>query len=69
MGGAGNDTYIYSRGDGKDLIIDTAGTDTISFSAGITRDDLIIKSNGADISIYLKDGASLVPNVHVGNAD
>ncbi|MDD4855045.1 MAG: Calx-beta domain-containing protein, partial [Sulfuricurvum sp.] len=56
MGGAGNDTYLYNRGDGKDLIIDSGGSDTISFSAGITRDDLIIKSNGADISIYLKDG-------------
>jgi len=56
LGGTGNDTYIYNRGDGKDLIVDISGTDMISFAAGITRDDLIIKSNGADISIYLKDG-------------
>ena len=55
-GGAGDDTYIYSRGDGKDLIVDTAGADTITFATGITRDDIIVKSNGADISIYLKDG-------------
>jgi VCBS repeat-containing protein len=56
MGGTGNDTYLYNRGDGKDLIMDSAGNDTISFADGITRDDLIIKSNGIDISIYLKDG-------------
>jgi hypothetical protein len=56
MGGAGNDTYLFSRGDGKDLIIDNSGTDTLKFGSGITRDDLIIKSNGIDISIYLKDG-------------
>lgn len=56
MGGAGNDTYVFNRGDGKDLIIDSTGTDTIKFTSGITRDDIIIKSNGIDISIYLKDG-------------
>ena len=56
IGGTGDDTYLYTRGDGKDLIIDSAGTDKITFATGITRDDLIIKSNGIDISIYLKDG-------------
>ncbi|MGE3612020.1 MAG: hypothetical protein AB7G20_00870, partial [Sulfurimonas sp.] len=57
MGGEGNDTYIYNRGDGKDLIVDSAGNDTITFAEGITKDDLIIKTNGAYISIYLKDGS------------
>lgn len=56
MGGSGDDTYVFNRGDGKDLVIDTSGNDTIRFANGITRDDLIIKSNGIDISIYLKDG-------------
>ena len=39
-GGDGNDTYIFNPGDGVDQIVDTSGTDTILFGAGITPDSL-----------------------------
>jgi len=39
-GGDGNDTYIFNPGDGVDQIVDTGGTDTIQFGAGITPDSL-----------------------------
>src|SRR5207244_1771995 len=34
-GGAGNDTYLLGVGDGKDVIVDSAGTDTVRFGSGI----------------------------------
>ncbi len=56
-GGSGSDTYLFNKGDGKDMIVDTAGSsDTVSFAEGISVEDIIIKSNGDDISVYLKDG-------------
>jgi VCBS repeat-containing protein len=40
IGGDGNDTYIFNPGDGVDRIVDSGGTDTIQFGAGITPDSL-----------------------------
>ena len=45
-GGAGNDTYFYNRGDGIDVIIDTAlpgEGNTLFFGEGITADDLTLR--------------------------
>jgi hypothetical protein len=48
-GGAGNDTYLFGRGGGKDTINDsdpTAGnSDTVAFAAGLTPLDLIFSRN------------------------
>ena len=51
QGGAGDDTYIFNRGDGHDTIYDydryrtnysyyDAGNDTLQFGEGITKDDI-----------------------------
>lgn len=36
MGGGGDTTYHFNRGDGKDNLIDLAGQDTLAFGPGIT---------------------------------
>lgn len=58
LGDAGNDIYRYALGDGKDVIIDTAGVDRIELS-GITQDQLIARSNGRDLVFSFTDGGSL----------
>ena len=58
QGGSGDDTYIFSRRDGKDTIYDTSGNDTLKFKEGITQADLIVKAdvNSNDLIVALKDG-------------
>ncbi|WP_333804286.1 calcium-binding protein [Sulfurospirillum sp.] len=65
QGGLGSDTYLFSKGDGKDSIYDdyrysgnsqgNAGLDTLKFSEGITKDDLVIRLNGNDLIIGIKE--------------
>jgi Ca2+-binding RTX toxin-like protein len=45
-GGGGNDTYIFNRGDGRDIVYDISGEDKIVFGEGITKDDLYAKFDG-----------------------
>jgi VCBS repeat-containing protein len=40
IGGDGNDVYVFNLGDGVDQIVDSGGSDTIQFGAGITPDSL-----------------------------
>ncbi|MEK7414013.1 MAG: calcium-binding protein, partial [Planctomycetota bacterium] len=40
LGGGGDTTYHFNRGDGKDKLIDLAGQDTLAFGAGITVNDI-----------------------------
>ncbi|AOO64213.1 calcium-binding protein [Sulfurospirillum halorespirans] len=54
-GGAGNDLYMYTKGDGKDILSDESGEDTLRFSEGITKDDLIAKASGNDLIIGIKE--------------
>ena len=69
-GGEGNDQYYYKRGDGRDLIYDsvdrggyyenryTAGSgDILRFTGGITPENLILKPNGEDLIVGIKDGS------------
>lgn len=46
-GGEGNDIYIFNLGDGKDIITDTSGFDTISFGEGITSDMVALFQDGS----------------------
>ncbi|PHM16873.1 MAG: hypothetical protein CJD30_09285 [Sulfuricurvum sp. PD_MW2] len=67
QGGLGDDLYLYSRGDGKDTIIDeyrygyngnsqsNAGNDTLRFGEGVTTADLIAKVVGDDLILALKE--------------
>jgi trimeric autotransporter adhesin len=54
-GGAGNDTYIYERGDGIDTITDDFGSDILQFGVDITSEDLLIKLEGRDLIVALKE--------------
>ena len=61
FGGVGNDIYHFNRGDGQDTIIDgefetsgNYGTDTLVFGADIASDDLVIRQQGSDIIIALR---------------
>ncbi|MDO8291140.1 MAG: calcium-binding protein [Parvibaculum sp.] len=70
VGGAGNDriesgssqdTYLFNRGDGQDVIIDvndfstTAGADKIVFGTGILQSDLTVTRAGHHIVITVLD--------------
>ena len=63
-GGAGNDTlegksgddyYIFGKGSGKDIITDNAGVDSILMGLDITRQDILAKIVGDDITFALKE--------------
>jgi Ca2+-binding RTX toxin-like protein len=67
-GGAGGDYYIFSRGDGQDVISEDgnfsfgpvkAGIDFLAFKGGITADDLYFIRKGGDeinnLYIYIRD--------------
>ncbi|MEK7815216.1 MAG: putative Ig domain-containing protein, partial [Pseudomonadota bacterium] len=45
-GGGRNDTYIYNFGDGLDQLTDTSGTDAVSFGAGYSFDNAVIRTEG-----------------------
>ena len=68
-GGYGNDTYIYNLGDGDDTIEDIGGSETIKFSEGISKDDLIVqKVNNSSLKISFKNSSgSLMLNYAISN--
>ena len=78
QGGAGADTYIYGRGDGNDVVEDTASDnessirDTLNFGTGISASDLIF-SNVANqwntISVGLTDQSGSVLLRYQNNGD
>jgi Ca2+-binding RTX toxin-like protein len=68
-GGTGDDIYIFSRGDGKDVLNDSGsagvgtdknrpGGDKLLFGTDITMDDLVLQRSGSDMVIYLRDRAN-----------
>ena len=70
-GGSGDDVYLYSRGDGIDTISDKIsyyggdeGNDTLLFTDGITKEDLIIKFDGINVIIALKEDGIIFENLH-----
>ncbi|MEZ5615820.1 MAG: calcium-binding protein, partial [Rhodocyclaceae bacterium] len=65
-GGAGADMYVFNRGDGNDVLIDsTAGFDAsiLAFGAGIEQDDIVFRHEGDDLLIEYGPGDS----VRIGN--
>ena len=56
-GGSGNDTYIYNKGDGKDVISDISGrADIIKLGAGISKEDVYFQVAGNNLIIkFLND--------------
>ena len=62
-GGAGNDIYLFNRGDGHDVIYDESslaeGGDTILFGPDIAASDIMLRRDGWDMVIYLRDEEGL----------
>jgi len=60
-GSYGDDTYIFNVGDGRDIISDayysnlSNGNDILRFGEGISKEDLIIKTQGNDLVVALKE--------------
>ncbi len=59
---AGNDTYIFSKGDGSDTIMESInyngldyGYDKIKFDESITKENVIFSTNGSDLYIKFID--------------
>ncbi|NEQ40033.1 MAG: hypothetical protein F6K40_28840, partial [Okeania sp. SIO3I5] len=51
-GGGGDDLFIYSEGDGTDVVIDfELGNDLFGLSGGLTFDDLTIQDAGANTEV------------------
>lgn len=68
QGGMGNDTYLFNRGDGQDIIHDSnwaygytgtdtyqAGNDMIRFGEGIGTSDISIYKNGSSVLLSYAD--------------
>ena len=71
-GGEGSDTYLFSKGDGQDMICeyDATGTgiDTITFGPGITKDDLTVTRRDYDLIVSLNSTDSItLQNWYCGN--
>ncbi len=74
-GFSGNDVYVYARGDGRDVIYDydryygnyqgyNAGEDTLRFKEGITPEDLILREDGDDLIVALKEDGVAFEELH-----
>lgn len=50
----GNDRYIYNKTDGKDIIYDKGGNDTVKFGAGILKNNLLFSRTGNDLAVNFK---------------
>ena len=56
VGGGGNNTYVFGRGDGHDSVSEGSRalpTSTVRFGAGITADDLMPSYYGNQLRINL----------------
>ena len=54
FGGAGDDVYVFNHGSGQDVIVDTQGSNSVAFGAGVIPGSLRLKEVHAnDGSYYL----------------
>lgn len=63
-GGAGNDMYVFAKGDGSDTIIDSAGNDTLQFAEGITQDDLVLRQEGNNLRVAIKEANTPIDDLN-----
>ena len=64
IGGDGADEYIYTLGDGNDLVIEATellDENRMIFSPGILQDDLVFESDDNDLLLTINDPSALVP--------
>ena len=69
-GGAGNDTYRFERGGDQDIIVDSGGSDTLSFGENISYDQLWFKRTGnhLEIDVIGTDDKVTINNWYIGTA-
>jgi Ca2+-binding RTX toxin-like protein len=60
-----NTTFLYNRGDGKDTvdIQNYMGSGKVIFGAGITEADIIVKLDGANLTIGLKEEGKTIDTI------
>jgi Ca2+-binding RTX toxin-like protein len=62
--GAGNDTYLFGRGDGQDIVYEydtTAGnTDKIIFKSGVAPADVLLSQNGSSLVLKIAGTADQI---------
>ncbi len=63
-GGGGKDVYVFNLGDGRDVVLDErlengvavdAGLDTLLFGSGIALTDLVLRYDGTDLQVAIKE--------------
>jgi len=58
-GGTGNDQYIYTLGDGNDLITDTGGLDTLLINGISSLENIAFDFDGNDLVLSMEDTAQI----------
>ncbi|MCU9948695.1 calcium-binding protein, partial [Pseudomonas sp. PDM13] len=58
--GCGNDTYIFAKGNGQDVISDIGGSDTLLFGQDISANDIWLQRNGSNLELTLSDSTDKV---------
>ncbi len=51
QGGNGDDTYRFNLGDGKETIYDSAGTDSVEFTAAVAKESIVLLKTGTTMKI------------------
>jgi len=70
VGGTGNDKYVFSLGDGQDVIVDNLNpheSSVLSFDAGITRQNLHARRDGQDCVISYGTQGDCIRLINVAN--
>ena len=54
VGDTGNDTYVFGRGYGRDVVQDTDGTDTLRFGANLVASDILVSRDAANLYLSIR---------------
>ncbi|MES2823504.1 MAG: flagellinolysin [Pseudomonadota bacterium] len=60
FGNAGNDVYQFALGDGSDVITESSGIDTVQFGVGLSKENLLIRRTGSDLSLTFTTGEKII---------
>ena len=68
-GGTGDDAYLFSVGDGHEVITDSLGTDTLLFGQGIQANSVVVNRSGTTLSLMVSSQESVQIEGMNGNWD
>ena len=54
VGDTGNDTYLFGRGYGRDVVQETDGTDTLRFGANLVASDILVSRDAANLYLSIR---------------